>query len=65
MAWFFLLSRVIFPGVAPLAGAIVIALIMAPVEVCVAKMRLFRVADFLGFAFVLALVAAVCAAIGV
>ena len=65
MAWFFLLSWVIFPGVAPLAGAIVIALIMAPVEVCVAKMRLFRVADFLGFAFVLALVAAVCAAIGV
>jgi formate hydrogenlyase subunit 4 len=65
LVWFMLLSRMIFPGVLPAAGAVVISLVMALVEVSVAKMRLFRVADFLGFAFVLALVASVCAIIGV
>ena len=65
LVWFLILARVIFPGLLPVAGAVVIAFIMALVEVSVAKMRLFRVADFLGFAFVLALIASVCAIIGV
>lgn len=43
----------------------IIAVIVALVEVSVAKMRLFRVADFLGFAFVLGVIAAVCAILGV
>ena len=43
----------------------IIAIIVALVEVTMAKMRLFRVADFLGFAFVLGIVATVCAILGV
>lgn len=79
MIFFFLIAQIIFPIVSPsvnlrqilpwvlwyLARIGIIAAIVALVEVTVAKMRLFRVADFLGFAFVLGVIAAVCAIIGV
>ena len=67
LIWFFLISIVIFPAGLfwHLAGIIIISVIVALLEVSVAKMRLFRVADFLGFAFVLGIVATVCAIMGV
>lgn len=43
----------------------VISAVVAAIEVSVAKMRLFRVADYLMFAFVLGIVAVVCAILGV
>jgi formate hydrogenlyase subunit 4 len=80
MIWFFLIAQIIFPIAAPVfAGpgrmifwigwyvarlAVIVGLI-AVVEISVAKMRLFRVADFLGFAFVLGVIAAICAILGV
>lgn len=48
-----------------LVRIIIIVIAVALVEVSVAKMRLFRVADFLGFAFVLGVIAVVCAILGV
>ncbi len=48
-----------------LARIIIISIITALVEVSMAKMRLFRVADFLGFGFVLAIIASACAILGV
>ncbi len=80
MVWFFLIAQIIFPIAAPGRGAlphlvswflwyltriIIIAIIVALIEVSVAKMRLFRVADFLGLAFVLGVFAIVCAILGV
>ena len=79
MIFFFLIAQIIFPIGLPssnlaqiifwflwyLARLGIIAVIVALVEVSVAKMRLFRVADFLGFAFVLGIVATVCAILGV
>ncbi|MFH0732302.1 MAG: NADH-quinone oxidoreductase subunit H [Candidatus Omnitrophota bacterium] len=79
MIFFFLIAQLIFPIGLPAGdpaqiifwflwcltriGAIVI--IVALVEITVAKMRLFRVADYLGFAFVLGVIATVCAILGV
>ncbi|MCX5694770.1 MAG: NADH-quinone oxidoreductase subunit H [Candidatus Omnitrophica bacterium] len=80
MIWFFLIAQIIFPIAAPgsinssalffwglwyLARILVIAVVVAFIEVLVAKMRLFRVADFLGFVFVLGAIAAICAILGV
>ena len=80
MIWFFLIAQIIFPiatlslvnpkelffwGLWYLARIFIIAAAMALVEVSVAKMRLFRVADFLGFVFVLGIIATVCAILGV
>ena len=80
MIWFFLLAQLIFPislpsfiGLSQVATWIlwyliritIIAVIVAVIEVSVAKMRLFRVADFLGFAFVLGVIAIVCVILGV
>jgi formate hydrogenlyase subunit 4 len=80
MIFFFLIAAIIFPIAVPagrsvtasaawlawyLARIIIIAFIVSLVEVLVAKMRLFRVADFLGFAFLLAVIATVCAIAGV
>jgi formate hydrogenlyase subunit 4 len=79
MVFFFLIAQIIFPiGLSGsnlaqiifwalwyLARIGIIAFIVALVEVTVAKMRLFRVADFLGFAFVLGVIATVCAILGV
>ena len=79
MIFFFLIAQIIFPigllsdnlaqilfwSLWYLARLGIIAIIVALVEVSVAKMRLFRVADFLGFAFVLGIVATVCAILGV
>jgi len=80
MVWFFLIAQVVFPIAAPdfinltqsvlwvtwyLARIVIIAIIVALVEVSVAKMRLFRVVDFLGFAFVLGIIATLCAILGV
>lgn len=76
MILFFLIAQIIFP-IEPFmaAGAsqavlwfswyltriLIIIIGVVLVEVSVAKMRLFRVADFLGFAFVLAVISAICA----
>jgi formate hydrogenlyase subunit 4 len=79
MIFFFLIAQLIFPIGLPLGNfvqiflwslgyitrIVIIAIIVALVEVTVAKMRLFRVADFLGFAFVLGVIATVCAILGV
>ncbi|MBM3245073.1 MAG: formate hydrogenlyase [Candidatus Omnitrophica bacterium] len=80
MILFFLIAQIIFPIGLPvfgnlaglffwslwyLARMIIIAIAVALVEVSVAKMRLFRVADFLGFAFILGIIALVCAVLGV
>jgi formate hydrogenlyase subunit 4 len=79
MIFFFLIAQLIFP-IGPPADSLahilpwvlwyltrigIIAVIVALVEVTVAKMRLFRVADFLGFAFVLGVIATVCVILGV
>jgi len=79
MIFFFLIAQLIFPIGLPTAHLAqilpwvlwylvrigIIAIIVALVEVIVAKMRLFRVADFLGFAFVLGVIATVCVILGV
>ncbi|MFA5038652.1 MAG: NADH-quinone oxidoreductase subunit H [Candidatus Omnitrophota bacterium] len=77
MVWFFLIAQLIFPIGAPFADGflmwsawfvarvLVIAAAVAILEVSVAKMRLFRVGDLLGFAFVLGVIALVCALKGV
>ncbi|MDD5505604.1 MAG: NADH-quinone oxidoreductase subunit H [Candidatus Omnitrophica bacterium] len=80
MILFLLISQIIFPICLPvytnlpqilfwffwyLARIIIIAIAVALVEVSVAKMRLFRVADFLALAFVLGVIASVCAILGV
>jgi len=44
---------------------IIIAAAVALLEVSVAKMRLFRAADFLGFAFVTGIIASLCAILGI
>lgn len=79
MIWFFLIAQIVFPIGVPAAGdparlliwigwyglrITIIAVITALVEVSVAKMRLLRVADYLGFAFALAVVSTVCAILG-
>jgi formate hydrogenlyase subunit 4 len=76
LIWFFLIAQIIFPmsvlnpsslsglflwGFYYIIRILVIAVVMAVVEVSVAKMRLFRVTDFLGFVFVLGLIATICA----
>ncbi len=80
MILFFLIAQIVFPIALPgfgsftqilfwslqyLARIAIIAIVIALVEVTVAKMRLFRVADFLGFGFVLGVIALVCAMLGV
>ena len=80
MIWFFLIAQIIFPIEAPslinlaqlfswglwyLVRVLIIVIAVALVEVLVAKMRLFRVADFLGFAFVLGVIATISAILGV
>ncbi len=79
MIFFFLIAQLIFPIGLPLGNftqmflwiiwcitrIVIIAITVALVEVSLAKMRLFRVADFLGFAFVLGVIATVCAILGV
>jgi len=76
MILFFLIAQIVFPIGLPtgeiffwvlwyLCRIFIIATAVALVEVSVAKMRLFRVADFLGLAFVLGVIAAVCAILGV
>ncbi|OIO35198.1 MAG: hypothetical protein AUJ74_07080 [Candidatus Omnitrophica bacterium CG1_02_44_16] len=80
MVFFFLIAQIVFPICLPsyenLAQAfswaswycvriILISIAAALVEVAVAKMRLLRVADFLEFAFVLGVIACVCAIVGV
>ncbi len=76
---FFIIAQIIFPINVPeilnsadfiywilwyVARFAIIAIIVALVEVSLAKMRLFRVADFLGFAFVLGIVAVIFAILG-
>jgi formate hydrogenlyase subunit 4 len=76
MIWFLLIAQIIFPvavpgllslsgllfwGVCHLARLLIIIAAVSLVEISVAKMRLFRVTDFLGFVFVLGVIAAICA----
>ena len=72
MIFFTILSWYIFPAPAQ-AGAewavfpakiAVISLAVAIIEMSVAKMRLFRVVDFLSFSFFIALLASVAAGLG-
>jgi len=78
--FFLLIAQIVFPVGLPVSGSlaeivfwsswylgrlVIVAAIVAVVEVSVAKMRLFRVADFLGFAFVLGIIASICAILGV
>ena len=80
MILFFLIAQIVFPvavldfggftkvflwSLWYLARIVIIAIVIGIVEVAVAKMRLFRVADFLGFGFVLGVIALVCAMLGV
>ncbi|MDD4899180.1 MAG: NADH-quinone oxidoreductase subunit H [Candidatus Omnitrophica bacterium] len=80
MIWFLLIAQIIFPMQAmPFAAGIgmffwlgwfclrliIIAVFVAVLEVSLAKMRLLRVVDYFGFAFLLSVVALVCAIIGV
>lgn len=80
MIWFFLIAQIVFPiGVPGAMGPVqlliwgawyllrilIIAAAAALIEVSVAKMRLLRVADYLSFAFALAVVSTVCAILGV
>lgn len=80
MILFFLIAQIIFPIAYPsffnfagfsfwllwyLMRLIIVSIVVALVEVSVTKMRLFRVADFLGFAFVLGVISTVCAILGV
>ncbi len=80
MIFFFLIAQIIFPIYLPifwnltqvffwvlwyLARIVFISMMAALVEVSVAKMRLFRVMDFLGFACVLGVIACICVIIGV
>ena len=79
MILFFLIAQLIFPIGLPVGNFAqilpwvlwylirigIIAVLVVLVEVSVAKMRLFRAADFLGFAFVLGVVATVCVILGV
>jgi formate hydrogenlyase subunit 4 len=72
MTFFVILSWYLFPLLTvgnwdPLffSGKIlVIALTVALIEISVAKMRLFRAVDFLSFSFLIALLAAIIAGIG-
>lgn len=72
LLFFVILSWYLFPALGavrcgwaafPLEIAI-IALAVALIEISVAKMRLFRVVDFLGFSFFIALAASIAAALG-
>ncbi|MFA5087591.1 MAG: NADH-quinone oxidoreductase subunit H [Candidatus Omnitrophota bacterium] len=80
LVWFFLIAQIIFPIASPggeslaqffswlawyVARMMIIVIVVALSEVSLAKMRLFRVVDFLGFAFILAMVAAICAFLGI
>ncbi len=80
MIMFFLIAQIIFPIALPVFGGfagilywilwyiariIIIVVAVALLEISIAKMRLFRVADFLGFTFVLGIIAVVCAVLGV
>lgn len=78
--WFFLIAQIIFPISLAGSGGferfflwfiwypariVIIVFSVALLETAVAKMRLFRVTDFLGFAFALGIISAACAALGV
>ena len=72
MIFFVLLSWYFFSALAEGTGAwilfpaqiLVISLVVALVEISVAKMRLFRVVDFFSFSFFIALLACVAASLG-
>ena len=63
IVFFTILATVVFPIWVP-ANILIICAIIAVIEVSVAKMRLFRVVDFLSFALVLAVAALVISAVG-
>jgi formate hydrogenlyase subunit 4 len=72
MIFFIMLSWYLFPAVGAVRWGwaafsieiVVIALAVALIEISVAKMRLFRVVDFLSFSFFIALAASIAAGLG-
>lgn len=64
MIFFFIIGQLVFPALMPL-GVIIIAVLVAFVEVSLAKMRLFRVPDLLVFGFALGIIAVACSILGV
>ncbi len=64
MVFFYLIGQLLFPALMPL-GMIIMAPAVALVEVTLAKMRLFRVADLLAFGFTLGVIAVACSVLGV
>lgn len=79
MIWIVLLAQIILPVASPgfgrgahillwllwyLARIMVIVVGIAFLEIAVTKMRLFRIIDFMGFAFILAFIATICAILG-
>jgi formate hydrogenlyase subunit 4 len=60
--FFVLISWYFFVPIA--VGIVIVSLVMALIEMSIAKMRLFRAVDFLSFSFFLALVASIAACLG-
>lgn len=66
LSWYFFMP----PASGPLGGLLfaakigIISLVIAFIEISVAKMRLFRVVDFLSFSFFVAIVASIAAGLG-
>ncbi len=77
LAWFIILGNIIFPSAVGNPGGIfspglfflgkmlLISVIIAVLEVLIAKMRLFRVMDYFGFAVVLGVLAITAAIMGI
>ena len=80
LAWFVILGYILFPAPAGFSGGIfsflspglfflgkilLISAVVAVLEVLIAKMRLFRVMDYFGFAFVLGVLAITAAIMGI
>lgn len=64
MIFFFIIGQLVFPAIMPL-GIVIVAFMVALVEVTIAKMRLFRVPDLLVLGFALGVIAVVCSILGV
>lgn len=79
MIWLLIIAQVLLPLTDPVgisgsqwllwscwyaARIVIVAAVIALLEIAVAKMRLFRAVDFFGFGFVLAAIAVLCAVLG-
>lgn len=75
LLWVFIVAQILLPVPFPGGGligfigwsalkVIIIGVIVGILEITIAKIRLFRVADFLGVAFILGTLATICAIVG-